>query len=56
MHITFLDPLCIAMETMHYHLAQTGLFLGGPCFVYKGFLMNNLAPMKKLFWGRGCAR
>ena len=43
----FSNPLLVAMETMHFHIAQTKLFRT-PSFRIQGVPMNNLAPMKKL--------
>ena len=38
--------LRVAIETLHFHKAQTGLFLMTTLFHIKGTKMNNLAPMK----------
>ena len=35
-----------AIETMHFHIAQTKIFLRTPLFRIQGVPMNNLAPMK----------
>ena len=37
--------LRVAMVTMHFHIARTGLFLG-TFFSIQGVPGNNLAPMK----------
>ena len=41
----FSNPLWVAMETMHFHIAHTN-FLRTPLFRILGVPMNNLAPMK----------
>ena len=41
----FSNPLWVAMETMHFHIAHTK-FLGHLRFAFMGSQMNNLAPMK----------
>ena len=38
--------LPVAMETMHFHIAQTNLFLGQLCFAFRGSPINNFAPMR----------
>ena len=43
---TFSNPLWVAMETMHFHIAQTKIDLRTPSFCIQGVPMNNLAPMK----------
>ena len=40
----FLNSLRVAMETMHFHIAQAGLRT--ILFRIKGVQMNNFAPMK----------
>ena len=41
----FSNPLWVAMETMHFHIAQTNFFRT-PLFRIQGVPINNLAPMK----------
>ena len=36
----------VAMVTMHFHIAQTGLFVGNIVFRILGIPGNKLAPMK----------
>ena len=38
--------LRVAMVTMHFHMAQTGLFSGNIVFRILGIPGNKLAPMK----------
>ena len=38
--------LRVAMETMHFPIVQTGLFLMATFFRIKRFPMNNLAPIR----------
>ena len=38
--------LRVAMVTMHFHKARTGLFFNGTFFSIQGVPGNNLAPMK----------
>ena len=38
------------MKTMHFYIAQTGLFLGELVLRIQGVTINNLAPMKNLSW------
>ena len=38
--------LGVVMETMHFHIVQTGLFLRTTLFRIKGVPMSNLAPMR----------
>ena len=40
------SALRVAMVTMHFHIAQTGLFLGNIVFRILGIPVNKLAPMK----------
>ena len=42
----FSNPLWVAMETMHFHIAQAKLFLKTPSFRIQGVPINNLAYMK----------
>ena len=42
--------LRVAMATMHYHIVQTGLFLGALFLHTLGILRNNLAPMRNCLW------
>ena len=42
--------LRVAMATMHFYIAQTGLFLGTLFLHTKGVLGNNLAPMRNCLW------
>ena len=42
----FSISLWVAMETMHFHIAHTMIFLRTPSFRIWGVPMNNLAPMK----------
>ena len=49
----FSKPLWVAMETMHFHIAQTKFFLRTPSFRIQGVPMNNLAPMKNCPGGGG---
>ena len=51
--IDFVDPppflriaLQVAMATMHFHIAQTCLFMGYFFFRIQGFPGNNLAPIQ----------
>ena len=37
--------LWVAIVTIHFHLVQTGLFLGNIVFPILGILGNKLAPM-----------
>ena len=46
----FSNPLWVAMETMHFHIAHT-IFLRTYSFRTQGVQMNNLAPMKNCPWG-----
>ena len=48
----FSNPLLVAIETMHFHIAQTKFFRT-PSFRIQGVSMNNLAPMKNCPRGRG---
>ena len=41
----FSNSLWVAIETMHFHIAQTNFFRT-PSFHIQGVPMNNLAPMK----------
>ena len=41
------------METMHFHIAHTKIFLRTPLFRIPGVQMNNLAPMKNCPGGGG---
>ena len=41
----FLNPLCFAMKTMHFHITQTGLSLMTTLLCIKWVLMYNLEPM-----------
>ena len=42
----FSNPLWVGMETMHFHIAQTKIFVRTPSFSIQVVPMNNLAPMK----------
>ena len=42
----FSNSLWVAMETMHFHIAHTKLFLRTPSFLIQGVPINYLAPMK----------
>ena len=42
----FSNPLWVAMETMHFHIAHTRIVLRTPSFRIQGVPINNLAPMK----------
>ena len=42
--------LHVAMATMHFHIAQTGLFMGN-FFRIQGVQGNNLAPIQNCPWG-----
>ena len=42
--------LQVAMATMHYHIAQIGLFMG-ICFRIQVVPGNNLAPIQNCPWG-----
>ena len=44
----FSNPLWVAMETMHFHIAQT-IFFQDTFVLHPGVQMNHLAPMKS--WG-----
>ena len=48
----FSNPLWVAMETMHFHIAHTNIFRT-PSFSIQGVPMNNYAPMKNCPWVRG---
>ena len=41
----FSNPLWVAMETMHFHIAQTNFFRK-PSFHIQGVSIYNLTPMK----------
>ena len=41
----FSNSLWVAIETMHFHIAQTEVF-GTPSFRIQGVPMNNLSPMQ----------
>ena len=43
--------LRVAMATMHFHIAQTGLFFGEHFGRIQWIPGNNLAPMKYCPWG-----
>ena len=42
----FSNPLWVAMETLHFHIAHTNFFKT-PSFCILGVPINNLAPKKK---------
>ena len=42
----FYNPLWVAMETMHFHIAHTITFLRTPSFRIQGVPMNNLASIE----------
>ena len=42
--------LRVAMATVHFQIAKTGLFLGTLLFGIKGVLGNNLASMRNYPW------
>ena len=42
--------LCVAMETMHLHIAGISFFLRLNCFCIQRVLKNKLAPIKKCPW------
>ena len=42
----FTNPLLVAMETMHFHIAHAKMILRTTGFRIQGVPMNNLAPMK----------
>ena len=44
--------LQVAMATMHFHIAHTGLFMG-IFFRIQGVPGNNLAPIKNCPWVQG---
>ena len=48
MNITFLGPLWIAMETMHYHIAKTGLI-----FCIKGVSNEQFGTYERIVLGVG---
>ena len=48
----FSNPLWVAMETMHFHIAHTKFFRT-PSFRIQGVPMNNSAPMKNFLRGGG---
>ena len=43
----------VAMETMHFHIAQTNIFLGTNFFCIWGVPMNTMTPMKNCPGGGG---
>ena len=49
----FFNSLWVAIETMHFHIAHTKMFLRAPLFSIQGVPMNNLAPMKNCPGGGG---
>ena len=49
---TSLNPLRVSMETMHFHISQTGYFQDD-LVSHLGVLMNNLPPMKIVLWVHG---
>ena len=44
--------LPVAMETMHFHIAQTNLFRRTTLFCIKWLPINNLAPMRNCPGGK----
>ena len=43
--------LQVTIASMHFHIAQTGLFMGNFCFRIQGVLGNNFAPIQNCPWG-----
>ena len=45
--------LQVTMATMHFHRAQTGLFMGKLFFSIQGVQGINLAPVQNCLWVQG---
>ena len=51
------SALWVAMETMHFHIAQTNIFWGTKYFCKGGGVgapNEHYGTHKKLSWGKGC--
>ena len=44
--LPFIKSIWVALETMHFHIAHTKVFLRTLSFRMQGVPINNLAPMK----------
>ena len=51
---TLRKALWVAMATMHFHVAQSGLFMG--IFWIQGVPGNNWAPSQNCTWGARLVR